>query len=229
MTPRLVGEELMPSAVALNQVHLADGRARRPGRSAALVIARSGFGSAYAIDLVDVRRAVRGGVADAADAARPTRPRERRPGWAAVKEGFAFVRRNRLIQSTFVIDLIAMIFGLPRALFTFLAVTQFHRGPEVVGLLFAARPWARSIGALTAGWVETRAAPRDRPSIWAVVAWGAAIAAFGLVGANLPLALLFLARRRRGRRDLGDLPFHDPQLETPDRLRGRMSRSTSWW
>ena len=85
-------------------------------------------------------------------------PPDREPGsatgWAAVKEGFAFVRRNRLIQSTFVIDLIAMIFGMPQALFTFLAITQFHRGPEVVGLLFAAPAVGAFVGALTAGWVK---------------------------------------------------------------------------
>ena len=85
-------------------------------------------------------------------------PPDREPGsatgWAAVKEGFAFVRRNRLIQSTFVIDLIAMIFGMPQALFTFLAISQFHRGPEVVGLLFAAPAVGAFVGALTAGWVK---------------------------------------------------------------------------
>ena len=60
-----------------------------------------------------------------------------------MKEGFAFVRASRLLQSTFAIDLVAMIFGMPRALFPILAVTQFHRGPAVVGLLFARRPRAR--------------------------------------------------------------------------------------
>ncbi len=42
--------------------------------------------------------------------------------WRAIREGFYFARKHRLIMSTFVIDLIAMIFGLPRVLFPFLIV-----------------------------------------------------------------------------------------------------------
>ena len=75
-------------------------------------------------------------------------------GWAAVQEGFSFVRASRLLQSTFSIDLVAMIFGLPRALFPVLAVTQFHRGAEVVGLLFSAPAAGALLGAVTGGWVR---------------------------------------------------------------------------
>ena len=53
-------------------------------------------------------------------------------------EGFSFVRASRLLQSTFTIDLFAMIFGLPRALFPVLAVDAVPQRPEVVGLLFSA-------------------------------------------------------------------------------------------
>ena len=43
------------------------------------------------------------------------------------REGFPYVRAP-VLQSTFVIDLIAMIFGMPRALFPVLVVEQFHDG-----------------------------------------------------------------------------------------------------
>jgi hypothetical protein len=57
-----------------------------------------------------------------------------------------------------------------------------------------------------------------------VVAWGAAIAAFGLVGRNLPLALLMLAVA--GAADVISAIFRNTitQVTTPDRLRGRMSQ-----
>src|SRR4029077_19333472 len=104
--------------------------------------------------------------------------------WRACRGGWRRRRRNRLLQATFVIDLIAMIFGMPQALFTFLAVSQFHRGPEIVGLLFAAPAVGALVGALTTGWVRN-VRHHGWAVIWAVMAWGAAITAFGLVGANL--------------------------------------------
>jgi predicted MFS family arabinose efflux permease len=220
MTPRLVGKELMPSAVALNQV-LWQTVGIAGSALGGLLIARFGYGTAYAIDL-----ATYGALFFAAYLMHPMPP-DRAPGsatgWAAVKEGFAFVRRNRLIQSTFVIDLIAMIFGMPQALFTFLAITQFHRGPEVVGLLFAAPAVGAFMGALTAGWVKN-VRRQGTAVIWAVVAWGAAITAFGLVGAHLVLALFFLALA--GAADVISAIFRNTitQLETPDSLRGRMSQ-----
>ena len=220
MTPRLVGKELMPSAVALNQV-LWQTVGIAGSALGGLLIARFGYGTAYAIDL-----ATYGALFFAAYLMHPMPP-DREPGsatgWAAVKEGFAFVRRNRLIQSTFVIDLIAMIFGMPQALFTFLAITQFHRGPEVVGLLFAAPAVGAFMGALTAGWVKN-VRRQGTAVIWAVVAWGAAITAFGLVGAHLVLALFFLALA--GAADVISAIFRNTitQLETPDSLRGRMSQ-----
>lgn len=220
MTPRLVGKELMPSAVALNQV-LWQTVGIVGSAVGGLLIAKVGFGAAYGIDL-----ATYGALFLAAFMMRPMPP-DREPGsptgWAAVKEGFAFVRRNRLIQSTFVIDLIAMIFGMPQALFTFLAVTQFHRGPGLVGLLFAAPAVGALVGAFTAGWVKS-IRRQGSAVIWAVVAWGAAITAFGLVGAHLALALFFLALA--GAADVISAIFRNTitQLETPDSLRGRMSQ-----
>ena len=63
---------------------------------------------------------------------------------AAVTGGLRHLRQQRVVQGAMAADVVAMIFGMPRALFPILAVTQFDRGPEVVGLLFAARPSGRS-------------------------------------------------------------------------------------
>ncbi len=220
MTPRLVGKALLPSAVALSQVLWQTVGIVGPA-IAGVLIARVGFGAAYGIDLVTY-----GALFFAALMMRPMPPEvdpDRVTGWPAVKEGFGYVRRNRLIQATFVVDLIAMIFGMPQALFTFLAISQFHRGSEIVGLLFAAPAVGALAQALVAGWVRSLRR-QGSAVIWAVVAWGAAITAFGSVGRNLPLALLMLAVA--GAADVISAIFRNTiaQVTTPDRLRGRMSQ-----
>lgn len=219
MIPRLVGTALIASAQNLNQVLYQTVQIAGPA-VAGLVIARWGFGLAYAIDLVTY-----GGLFVAALLMRPMPPEHDTvgaKGWSAVKEGFAFVRAHRLISSTFVIDLIAMIFGMPVALFPILAVTQLHRGPEVVGLLFAAPAVGALTQAVAGGWVK-HVRHQGSAVIWAVAGWGTAIAAFGLVGDHLWWALFFLALA--GAADVISAIFRSTitQVNTPDRLRGRLS------
>lgn len=219
MIPRLVGKDLIPSALALNQVLWQTVNIVGPA-IAGLLIGAFGFALAYGLDLVTY-----GALFLAAFLMRPMPP-EHDPdsamGWTAVKEGFAFVKASRLISSTFVIDLIAMIFGMPAALFPVLAVSQFHRGPAVAGLLFAAPSVGALLGALSGGWVR-HVRRQGEAVIWAVAAWGAAIAAFGLVGAHLWWALGFLAVA--GAADVISAIFRSTisQVNTPDRLRGRLS------
>ena len=58
-------------------------------------------------------------------------------GWSAVSAGFRFLKGRSVLQSTFTIDVVAMVFGMPRVLFPALAATQFHRGPQAVGWMFS--------------------------------------------------------------------------------------------
>jgi MFS family permease len=219
MTPRLVGAELIPSAQALNQV-IWNGAGIFGPALAGIAIQRFGVTLAYGIDLGSV-----GVMLLAALALHPMPPEEREGnevGLRAVREGFAYVRRSRLLQSTFAIDLVAMIFGMPRALFTFLALEQFGRGVGLVGLLFSAPAVGALLGALTSGW--TRSVHRQGQAVViAVAAWGAAIAGFGLVGDRLWLALVMLALA--GWTDVISAIFRSTilQLSVPDRLRGRLS------
>jgi MFS transporter, ENTS family, enterobactin (siderophore) exporter len=219
-TPRLVGAELMPSAVALNQVLWQTTGIVGPAL-AGVLIARTSPTSAYAVDLVSYF-----GLLLAAIAIRPLPPLpspdgERPVGVRAIREGLRYVGHHRLIRSTFVIDLIAMIFGMPAALFPILAVEQFHRGPEVVGLLFAAPAVGALAQLLVAGSV-TRIRRQGEAVIWSVAGWGAAIAAFGSVGMHLAWALLFLAVA--GAADVVSAIFRSTilQMSIPDALRGRL-------
>jgi MFS family permease len=161
----------------------------------------------------------------AAVAIRPVPP-ERSPdaktGWAAVREGFAYLRGRPVLSSTFVVDIVAMVFGMPRALFPFLAATRFHAGATVTGLLFSAPAVGALVGAATTGWVG-RVRHQGRAVLWSVGLWGLGITAFGVVGDHLTVALLFLAFA--GGADVISAVFRNTilQLSVPDALRGRLS------
>lgn len=219
MTPRLVGRELLPSALALNQVAWNFTALLGPA-IAGIVIARLGLAWAYGIDLVTYLAMLAAALSIA-----PIQPERGEPvvtGAAAVRQGFAYLRGRRVLQSTFAIDVVAMVFGMPRALFPILALTQFRRGEAVVGLLFAAPAVGALLGALTTGWVK-HVRHQGVAVVWAVVLWGAGIAAFGLVGRNLWLGLSFLAFA--GAADVISAVFRSTilQLSVPDSLRGRLS------
>jgi MFS family permease len=126
-----------------------------------------------------------------------------------------------VLRATFVVDLIAMIFGMPRALFPILAVQQFHRGPEVVGALFSSIAVGAMIGAATAGWVGS-IRRQGVAVLVAVAAWGAGIALFGLTH-SLWLAFVLLALA--GTADVISAVFRGTILQATvtDAVRGRLS------
>ena len=76
-----------------------------------------------------------------------------RPGLRSIAEGFRFIRHRQGIQGAYLIDINAMVFGMPRALFPAMAVTVFHGGATTVGFLYAAPGAGALVGALTTGWV----------------------------------------------------------------------------
>jgi MFS family permease len=217
--PRLVGQDLLPAALALNQVVWNTTALIGPA-VAGVVIAKLGLVAAYGLDVASYAAML-----VVILTIQPVPPEPGRPpdtGWTAVVRGFDYLRGRSVLQAAFGIDLVAMIFGMPRALFPILAVMQFGRGPEVTGLLFAAPAVGALIGALTGGWVG-RVRHQGRAVLWAVAAWGASIAAFGLVGGRLWLALVLLAAA--GAADVVSAIFRGTiiQLSVPDHLRGRLS------
>jgi MFS family permease len=218
MTPRLLDRGLLPTAAALNQI-VWNGAGLIGPALAGVVVGTLGFSWAYGIDLISI-----GLLLLASISIRPMPPADGERtavGWRAVREGFAFLRGRQVLQSTFVIDIIAMVFGMPRALFPVLILTQFDRSDTVVGLLFAAPAVGAFIGAATTGWVG-RVRHQGLAVIWAVVVWGAGIAAFGLVGTHLWLGLFFLAVA--GAADVISAIFRNTilQVTVPENLRGRL-------
>ena len=218
--PELVGSYYLPPALALNQIVGQVTALAGPAR-AGVLLATTGVTAVYvtavagfAIALATVVRLRPLPPAAAGEATR---------GWAAVREGLAFARSTPVLLSTFVIDLNAMIFGMPRALFPALAVTTYHVGPDGLGLMYAAPGAGALIGAAASGWVG-QVRRQGLAVIVSVVAWGATIAAFGLVPRDwFPLALVLLAAA--GWADVVSAVFRNTilQLVAPDAMRGRLS------
>jgi MFS family permease len=216
--PRLVAPSRLPAALALNELNYQGASVVGPAVGG-ILLATVGVAGAYAVDTVTFAASLAalvsiGPIPPAADA--------RRPSLAGIREGLSFATRRRIIMSTFVIDLNAMIFGMPLALFPALALDVFKVGPAGVGFLAAAPALGAVIGALLSGWIP-RVRRVGRGVIVAVTVWGLAIAAFGLATFSFPLALGFLAIA--GAADSISAVFRNIviQFETPDALRGRVT------
>ncbi len=220
--PRLVGNDLVPSANALSQVTMNLGLTVGP-LLGGLLIGTSGVKAAYAADVLTYLVAVY-----AAWRLPPLPPLaqtgevERQPvkGWASVAEGLRFLRTRTNLLMSFLVDIVAMVFGMPRALFPAVAVKLYGGGAGVVGLLTAAPAVGALTGAIFSGRLH-RVRLQGRAVIIAIVVWGLAIAAFGLVSA-LWIGLAFLALA--GAADMVSAVFRSTilQVATPDALRGRL-------
>ena len=98
----------------------------------------------------------------------------------AMGDGWRYVRSHATAQAVYIVDLNAMVFGLPRALFPAVALTLYHGGPRTVGLLYAAPGAGALLMAVLTGWLE-RIRRQGRLVVLVVVTWGAVITVFGLV------------------------------------------------
>jgi MFS family permease len=215
--PRIVARERLTAAIALNQLGFQVMAVAGPALGGVL-LAFVGTAPAFLFDALTFGAAI---VALLLMAPIPPHPGAARPGLTAIAEGLRFVRARRIVLSTFVIDFVAMVFGMPSSLFPALALDVFGTGPAGVGLLAAAPAAGALVGSVFSGWTTGVRHP-GRAVIVAVAGWGLAITAFGLVTMSFPLALLFLALA--GGADLVSAVLRSGivQLETPDEIRGRV-------
>jgi MFS family permease len=217
--PALVGTPRLRPALSLNfglhQVASVVG----PG-AGGLLIAAFGVGAAYTAEAAGFVAAVALTLA-----LRPLPPAasstSRQPVGRSIAEGLRFVRANRALMGSFAIDLGAMTFGMPRALFAILSLTVYDAGAAGTGLLYAAVSAGALVAALTTGWIE-HARWLGRIVIAAVLVWGAAIAVAGLVG-SLWVAAALLAVAGAADSISAVCRTIINQTVTPEELRGRMS------
>lgn len=141
--------------------------------------------------------------------------------WAAIVDGFRFLKGRRTIQSVFLADLNAMIFGFPMALLPWVAQ---HLDPSrqeyILGLLFAA-PAAGAFLATAFSGRARHVRRQGRAILLAIVVWGGAIVVFGLSESVwLSCAMLAVA----GAGDMVSGIFRSAILlaAVQDRYRGRL-------
>jgi MFS family permease len=223
IVPNLVSPDRLRSALALNYGLNTLTMVVGPAIGGVL-IAGLGLGAAYTVDAVSCL-AIFGAVwcmapqpprvSAAVAAAEPVRVLQ------SIAEGLRFVRRNNALMGSFAIDLLAMTFGMPRALFAVLSVSVYHTGAGGTGLLYASVAAGATVAALTTGWLA-HARRLGRIVIWAVVAWGLAIALAGVAG-SLWIAAAMLALAGAADSISAVCRSAINQSVTPDHLRGRMS------
>jgi MFS family permease len=154
------------------------------------------------------------------------------PGLGAVLDGFAYLRGHPVLLMSFVVDIIAMVFGLPRALFPQVAHESFLGPPDgglAFALLFAAIPAGAVLGGVLSGWVS-RVRRQGRAVVGAIAVWGLAMAGFGGAvglapharGAMLVTCVLMLVVG--GAADMSSAAFRTSMLQSAasDAVRGRL-------
>ena len=139
----------------------------------------------------------------------------------SIAEGLRYVVSNQALMGSFAIDVVAMTFGLPRALFAVLSVSVYHAGAGGTGALYSAMSAGATIAALTTEWLG-HARRLGRVVIWAVVVWGTAVALAGLASSLWIAAVLFALA---GAADSVSAVCRTTinQTVTQERMRGRMS------
>ena len=210
--PRLLPLPLLPAANSLNMTVMQAGAIGGPLIAGALIPV-FGYSWLYLIDTITLIPTL------GAVLALPALPIEGTTGslgLRAVLDGLKYLRGHPVLMMSFLVDIIAMVFGMPRALFPEIAHLDFG-GPEGGGmafaLLFAGIPLGAVLGGVFSGWVS-RVERHGLAVIASILVWGAAMLGFGLaVGLadrwRLPMlavAVLMLVDRWRRRHGLGRVP-----------------------
>ncbi|MFI9597571.1 MFS transporter [Nonomuraea sp. NPDC052265] len=218
--PRILDPELVPAANALNSLVYSLGAVVGP-MVGGVLLATGGddpnYAAAYAVDAL----LFGGGLYAALRLpALPPLTEVGRPGARAVWEGLSFIARSPVLLMSFVVDIIAMVFAMPRALYPELAAERFGGSMTALGWATSAMAIGAVAGALFSGWVG-RISRQGVALVLAIAMWGLAVAAAGLVR-ELWLVVAFMAVG--GVADVISSVWRQSilQLYAPDEMRGRM-------
>jgi MFS family permease len=215
LIPRLVERHELIAASALDSFRGNIGMVAGPA-AGGILIAAFGLPTTYLIDVVTFGASL---VALSLMRAVPPPPGAVRPSLRGIAEGFRYAKSRPELVGTYGVDMLAMFFGMPLALFP--AFASEFGGAGVLGLMYAAIPVGSLLATLTSGWTG-RVHRHGLAVIWAAAGWGVAITAVGFAP-NLALALVALAVA--GACDMISGIFRGTIWNTtiPDRLRGRLA------
>jgi MFS family permease len=212
--PRIVPADLVASANTLNFTVGNVGQVVGPLLAGVLISLQHGFAYAYGLDAVLFTAALYSAIR------LPPIPPDGslgRPGFRSVIDGLVFIASRPVLLMSFLVDIVAMVLAMPRALYPEVADERFHGS---VGPLYAALAIGSVLAGISGGWIA-RVRRRGVALTAAVVAWGTAVAISGLAH-QLWLVVVLLALA--GAADLVSAVFRQTILQTyaPDEMRGRM-------
>jgi MFS family permease len=219
LIPNLVPREHWPNAIALSSIVAQTASVVGPAL-AGVTLVMAGPATVYALNAVSFLAVI--GALLLMRGVPPIPPAERGAiSFRALAEGARFVFGRPLLRSTLLLDGLATFFCSATALLPLFAQDLLQLGPREYGWLYA----APSVGAVLASLAMVRFADRITRRgvvlLWAVAIYGGATVVFGL---SRTFWLTFLALAVTGAADTVSAVLRNivRQLETPDRLRGRM-------
>jgi len=214
LIPRIVKPEQMPAVAALQAFRGSLAMIGGPALGGVLVVT---FGPAFAFS-VDLFTFIVSLIALSLMQAVPPPPEADRPGIKSIIEGLRYARSRQELLGTYLVDMNAMFFGIPMALFP--AIAESYGGTSI-GFLYAAPAAGALVVSLTLGW--TKRVHRHGLAVGiAATCWGFAIIAFGFAG-RLWLALLCLAIAGASDMISGVFRMIIWNQTIPDHLRGRLA------
>ena len=226
--PKLVPADQLPAANALNMTVLSAGAIAGPLVGGALIPVL-GYSWLYLIDTITLMATL---YAVWRLKPMPVEGTTGAPGLRSVIDGLIYLSGHKILLLSFAVDLIAMIFGMPRALFPEIAHVSFGgpiEGGVQFALLYAAMPAGAVLGGVFGGWVS-RVHRQGAAVLWAVTAWGGSMALMGLavglsgwqtrVAHDVALVMLVVG----GASEMVSAAFRQSILlsATDDAVRGRM-------
>ncbi|MCD0485049.1 MFS transporter [Streptacidiphilus sp. ASG 303] len=215
LTPRIVAHDQLTAAAALNSLRWQVGAIAGPSL-AGVVAATAGVQVAYALDAATFAVSL---LLLARMRAAPPPTGAERPSLAAVAEGLRYAWSRKELLGTYAVDVVAMLFAFPNAVFPFLA-DRLH-APWALGLMYAASSAGGLAVSATSGWAS-RVHRQGRMVVAAAALWGAAVACAGLAGRVWAvLLLLALAGGADMVSGLGRSTMWNQSI--PDALRGRLA------
>jgi MFS family permease len=215
MLPRLVEREELTAAGALSSLRTTMGMIVGPAVGG-LLVATIGLAGTYGVDVISFVVSL---IALSRMRAIPPPAGADRPSIGRVLEGLRYAWGRPELMGTYLVDMVAMFFGMPSSLYPAIAVR--FGGAGVLGLLLAAPAAGSFVAVATSGW-SSHVHRHGLAIVIAAASWGAAIVLFGL-SPSLWLALLCLAIA--GGADMLSGVFRQAiwNQTIPDSLRGRLA------
>ncbi len=213
--PRLVEHKDLPAASALMSLRWQVGMVTGPAL-AGVLISIAGVSAGFILDILTYLLALF--ILLKVKSVPPMKESEK-PSFSSLVDGVKYATSRKDLMGTYLVDLAAMFFAMPTALFPFWA--EQVGAPWALGLFYAAGTIGSILVTLTSGWVKSYT-KHGRAIFLAALGWGVAITLAG-VSNNLFLILLFLILA--GASDMVSALFRSTlwNQSIPDEFRGRLA------